>query len=151
MRAFQLHALSRHAAWTVFATNDSLVPLSPVPLFQAKYEREGHSLLPFTISAWFIAHCVQFQRLTLTYFPRKLHHGRISLCSLILSGSVPEFRLLKNCARSSSQRIQGNVPKATMCVKWLPPSTLSFSRHYLSRWSVELYHYFHQALPSHSG
>ncbi|KAK4315202.1 hypothetical protein Pmani_013558 [Petrolisthes manimaculis] len=48
MRASQLHALSRHAAWTVFATNDA-----PVPLFMTKNEREGHSLLHFTIPVWF--------------------------------------------------------------------------------------------------
>ncbi|KAK3885786.1 hypothetical protein Pcinc_010021 [Petrolisthes cinctipes] len=53
MKASQLHAFSRHSAWTVFATNDALVSLAPVPLFLAKNEREGHSLLPFTIPAWF--------------------------------------------------------------------------------------------------
>ncbi|KAK3889778.1 hypothetical protein Pcinc_006339 [Petrolisthes cinctipes] len=53
MRASQLHALTRHTAWTVFATNDALVSLAPVPLFLAKNEREDHSLLPFTIPAWF--------------------------------------------------------------------------------------------------
>ncbi|KAK4325544.1 hypothetical protein Pmani_003891 [Petrolisthes manimaculis] len=48
MRASQLHALSRHAAWTVFATNDA-----PVPLFMTENGRERHSLLHFTIPVWF--------------------------------------------------------------------------------------------------
>ncbi|KAK3892713.1 hypothetical protein Pcinc_003505 [Petrolisthes cinctipes] len=126
MRASQLHALSRHAAWTVFATNDALVSLSPVPLFLAKMRGRvtPYLLLPFLRGSRkeFIIHCVQLQRFILTYFLRKLHHGRISLCGLILSVSVQEFRLLKNCARLLSQRIQGNVLKARMCGKWLPPS-----------------------------
>ncbi|KAK3891174.1 hypothetical protein Pcinc_004963 [Petrolisthes cinctipes] len=47
MRVSQLLALSRHSPWTVFATQ------APVPFLLDKNEREGLSLLPFTIPACF--------------------------------------------------------------------------------------------------
>ena len=47
LRSSQLHALTRHPAWLVFAPDGQRVSLAPSPKFLAKNEREGHVLTPY--------------------------------------------------------------------------------------------------------
>ena len=51
LRASQLHALTRHPSWLVFATDGGRVSLAPSPRFLAKNEREGLVLTPIVIRA----------------------------------------------------------------------------------------------------
>ena len=52
LRASQIHALTRHPSWLVFATDGGRVSLAPSPRFLAKNEREGHVLTPIVLRAW---------------------------------------------------------------------------------------------------
>ena len=52
LRASQLHALTRHPSWLVFASDGGRVSLSPSPRFLAKNERAGHVLTPLVLRAW---------------------------------------------------------------------------------------------------
>ena len=56
LRSSQLHALTRHPAWLVFAPDGQRVSLAPSPKFLAKNEREGHVLTPILIPAWMDGH-----------------------------------------------------------------------------------------------
>ncbi|KAK3892415.1 hypothetical protein Pcinc_003648 [Petrolisthes cinctipes] len=115
-----------HTAWTVFANNDALVSLAPIPSFLANNVKKGHSLLPFTIPAWFeegIHHPLCPVAAPCSYLHSTEAAPREYLFVWpLLSIDGQEFILLKSCAGLESQQIQEYVPRARMCVKWLPPS-----------------------------
>ncbi|KAK3875353.1 hypothetical protein Pcinc_019763 [Petrolisthes cinctipes] len=124
MRASQLHALSHHTAWTVFATKDALVSLAPVPL----------SLLPFTIPALFeegIHHplCPVTELCSYLYSTEAAPRENLFVWPHSLS-ECSSVHIAQELCRVIELADPGKCPRARVYIKWLP--SFCFYAHILS-------------------